>query len=142
MSIPLQQAGVIPYRYADNQIQLLLITSTRTGQWQFPKGMVEPYLTPLASALQEAHEEAGAIGQITSDGPLTTYTYAKPWGVRCVVDLYAMQVKRMLSDDEWLEHGHRQRQWVGPDQARQLIRSPALQRCLNEFTRWLANHPQ
>ena len=51
-----RQSAVIPYRLTDrtgtdfSAVEILLITSRKRKRWVIPKGIVEPYLSPLESA--------------------------------------------------------------------------------------------
>ena len=56
----------------------LLVTSRKGTRRVLPKGVVEPDLSPAASAAKEALEEAGICGPIDHE-PLGTYQYRK-WG--------------------------------------------------------------
>lgn len=116
----LSQSGVVPYRYTSSGLEVLLITSTNTGRWQFPKGMLEPGMSAVESAEMEGLEEAGAWGRADPE-PLLAYRYHKQglWPVE--VTLYPMAVIRFLSEEEWEESGHRQRQWVDADEARRRL---------------------
>ena len=87
----LRQSGVIPYRQGAGGVEIMLITSTNTGRWQVPKGMLEPGLTAVESAEQEGFEEAGVFGQAHEEA-IFAYRYRKSgrWPAR--VDLYPMPV--------------------------------------------------
>jgi phosphohistidine phosphatase len=101
------QSAVIPYRGNSDNLEILLITSRKKKRWVIPKGIIEPDLTPSHSAAKEALEEAGLEGRV-SPVPIGTYQYEK-WGGTCKVEVYAMEVDKML--DDWLE-SHRDREWV------------------------------
>jgi len=137
MSATRKQSGVIPYRHTDAGTEVLLITSTRTGHWQFPKGMLEPGLSSRESAEQEAFEEAGAIG-FAHDTVVARYAYNKSGFLRCTVDLFPMHVQQVVADHDWQELHLRRRRWASLDEARLLIDSPAIRRCLEDFRRWRA----
>jgi 8-oxo-dGTP pyrophosphatase MutT (NUDIX family) len=55
--------AAVCFRILSTGIEFLLVR-TRQGRWTFPKGGVEPGLTPAQSAALEAHEEAGVHGRI------------------------------------------------------------------------------
>ena len=57
-----RQSAVIPYRKRPNGLEVLLVTSRKGTRWVLPKGVVEPGMTPAASAAREALEEAGIRG--------------------------------------------------------------------------------
>jgi 8-oxo-dGTP pyrophosphatase MutT (NUDIX family) len=58
-----RQAAAVCYRIRKRGIEFLLV-QTRGGRWIFPKGGVEPGLTPAQSAALEAFEEAGVHGRM------------------------------------------------------------------------------
>ncbi len=58
-----QQVAAVCYRIRKRGIEFLLV-QTRGGRWIFPKGGVEPGLTPAQSAALEAFEEAGVHGRM------------------------------------------------------------------------------
>lgn len=116
------QSAVIPYRWRGGQVQVLLITSRRSGEWVVPKGLVEPDMTEPASAAKEAQEEAGVVGRVGSD-PVGTFEYEK-WGGLCVVRVYDMEVQQELSD--WPEKADRTRKWVKAVDAAALVKHEGL----------------
>ncbi|MFE1746379.1 NUDIX hydrolase [Coleofasciculus sp. H7-2] len=119
-------SAIIPYRIKDGKIEVLLITSSTGKRWVIPKGMIEPFMTPQASAAKEAWEEAGIVGQVlpTSVG---TYEYQK-WGGTCRVEVFLMQVETVL--EVWPEASVRKRQWVSVKQAVKRIEEAELKRIL------------
>ena len=107
------QSGVIPYRVRDGEIEVLLITSLKRKRWVIPKGVVEPRMSPADSAVQEAWEEAGLVGQVSGTSP-GSYVYHK-WGGTCYVEVFLLRVETILED--WPEAGLRDRQWLGLEEA-------------------------
>ena len=120
-----RQSAVIALRKKGGQRRVLLITSRRRKRWVIPKGIVEPDLTPAASAAKEAWEEAGLRGRV-SKKPLGRYRYDK-WGGTCTVDVFLMKVDSMA--DSWPE-AERSRRWVPLDEAARLVEEPGLRRLL------------
>lgn len=116
-----RQSAVIPFRQRRAGIEVLMITSRKKRRWIVPKGVVEPDLSPAASAVKEASEEAGIRGRVLPD-PLGTYEYEK-WGGTCVVEVYAMAVEQVL--ERWPEE-FRGREWVDLARAAERAREPAL----------------
>jgi 8-oxo-dGTP pyrophosphatase MutT (NUDIX family) len=70
-----RQVAAVCYRVRGSGIEFLLV-QTRDGRWIFPKGGVEPGLTPAQSAALEAVEEAGVHGRI-EELPFTRYLRCK-----------------------------------------------------------------
>lgn len=118
-----RQSSVIPYRRDEQGLQLLLVASSKGTHWVVPKGIHEPGLSAQDSAAKEAWEEAGVEG-IVDQAELGRYHYEK-WEAQCDVTVYPMEVTRELSESDW-EESHRGRQWVSTEEARRLIRQPAL----------------
>jgi len=61
--VPVQVAAVC-YRLNGPSVEFLLV-NTSSGKWTFPKGRLNPSMSPSESAAQEAWEEAGASGRIS-----------------------------------------------------------------------------
>lgn len=103
-----QQSGVIPYRFHNNSLQILLITNRKREHWIVPKGIIEADMSPQESAITEAWEEAGISGRIGEHR--IGYYYYKKWGGTCQVEVYLFEVNRVFFD--WPEAGMRDREWV------------------------------
>jgi phosphohistidine phosphatase len=73
-----------------------------------PTGIVEPGMSPAASAAAKAREAAGVEGEV-GDTSLGSYRYRK-WEGTCEVDLYPMLVRNELP--EWPESSMRRRRWL------------------------------
>jgi 8-oxo-dGTP pyrophosphatase MutT (NUDIX family) len=131
---PYPQSGAIPYRWRDGRLEVLLITSRRTGRWIIPKGMVEPHLTPALSAAEEAYVEAGVRGEIGA-ACLGSYAYAK-LGYRWTVGVYALAVATVL--ERWPEMRSRRRAWRPVADAALLVDNAELQALIAELPGQLA----
>jgi phosphohistidine phosphatase len=125
------QSAVIPFQVKNHKIKILLITSFKTKQWIFPKGIIEKHLTPQDSALQEAAEEAGIEGKILNI-KLGEYSYLK-WDGICDVQVFPMLVTKVL--DDWPEANMRKRKWVSIEKAANLINKKELQDLLSQFVK-------
>ncbi|MCW4149782.1 histidine phosphatase family protein [Halomonas sp. 18H] len=117
------QSAVMPFRWRDGRLEILLIGSSSNRHWSLPKGIVEPGLSAAQSALKEALEEAGISGEILEVTP-GHYPHAK-WGARCGVTLFAMRVTDELPEHE-REEPQRARRWVSAEQAAEHLQQPAL----------------
>ncbi len=115
-----RQSGVIPYRHGSDGPEVLLITSRTRKRWIFPKGIVEPGLSAIASAANEAFEEAGVRGRVVEPS-LGSFTYAK-WDGVCAVEVFAMAVEEIL--DDWPERAERTRRWMPLAEAAGLADDP------------------
>lgn len=119
-----QQVGVLAYMSDPKDRRMVIITSRRTGRWVFPKGSVDPGMSPQEAATLEAFEEAGLIGQASgaSIGSYLTPKIRPPliWTVE--VTLYPMPIDVIL--DDWQEIHQRERKFVTLDEARDLLSQP------------------
>ncbi len=120
-----KQSSVIPYRWHEGQLQILVISSSKQKHWVIPKGIKDPGMSPQDSAAKEAFEEAGVEGRVWNDA-IGGYTYDK-WGATCKCTVYPMEVTRTIPEAEW-EESHRERLWVTPEQAAGRLKQSAL-RC-------------
>ena len=115
-----RQSGVIPYRYGAEGPEVLLITSRTRKRWILPKGVVEPGLDAVASAANEAFEEAGVKGRL-AEPSVGSFAYAK-WEGICTVEVFAMTVEEVL--DDWPERAERTRRWLPLAEAAGLADDP------------------
>jgi 8-oxo-dGTP pyrophosphatase MutT (NUDIX family) len=128
-----RQSAVVPYRWQDDKLEVLLITSRKRKRWIIPKGIVEPDMTAYASAAKEALEEAGVIGRVGTR-PIAEYSYSK-WGGTCTVEVFPLQVEKQL--DDWLEIGFRRRRWATVEEAVNLVEQPDMRAILRRFPKVL-----
>jgi|GEM_PF-164936 len=129
-----RQSAVLPYRWRDTELEVLLITSRGGRRWVLPKGIVEPGMTPQASAAKEAREEAGIEGPV-SQRSAGTYCQDK-WGGTCQIDVFPMRVTSELSD--WPEAEIRRREWLPLKAAVERVESKGLRRILQGLPQRLA----
>jgi phosphohistidine phosphatase len=112
------QSGVIPYRFKKKELQILLI-STRSGKnWTIPKGIIEDRLEDSESAVKEAFEEAGLIGNL--DETISWQFRFRKWGGICDVKLYPMFVEKEL--DDFPENKLREKKWLSVKEAVKLVK--------------------
>jgi len=117
------QSSVIPYRIVKRKPEFLLVSSRGKKRLIVPKGINEPAMTVRQSAAKEALEEAGAEG-VVAEQPIGQYSYYK-WGGVCTVDVYPMEVTRLLPEEEW-EESYRGRNWLSAKRAAKALRPPEL----------------
>ena len=122
------QSGVIPIRFREGSLEILLITSRRKKHWVIPKGIIEGELSPQESALEEAYEEAGIRGAVDPE-PVGRYQYNK-WGGICTVEVFVMRVEEELGT--WPEDFFRERRWVDLPTARSMVDNPDLVKLIVE----------
>ncbi|MEO1524009.1 MAG: NUDIX hydrolase [Planctomycetota bacterium] len=111
------QSGALPYLLIDGVEHVVLITSHVTGGWVLPKGSIEPGMSSVESAANEALEEAGVLGDMEEE-IVGTYRYVK-YSTLHEVTMYLLRVTEVLS--EWDEMDSRERQIVPLDLAIELV---------------------
>lgn len=129
----LRQAGALAWLPGRRRRRFVIVTSRRTGRWVFPKGSIDPGMTPPEAAAHEALEEAGVVGRPRKRriGRFATVKIRPPlyWNVE--VGLYPIRIEQVL--DDWPEQGERERRFVTLSQARKLMADPAMTRLAARF---------
>ncbi|OHV80062.1 DNA mismatch repair protein MutT [Ensifer sp. LCM 4579] len=122
---------VRPNPEAENDIQVLLITSRGSRRWVIPKGCRIPRKKPHEVARQEAWEEAGVRGQVKKK-PVGHYTYVKklrgPGAAPALVQVHLLNVSELEQD--YPEMGQRELQWFSPEEAACAVDEPELKTLL------------
>lgn len=120
------QVGALAWLPEAEPWRFVLVTSRRTGRWVFPKGSVDPGMTPAAAAGLEAFEEAGVTGRPDADplGSFRTLKIRSPIAWPIEVAIYPMRIDEVL--DDWPEAGQRQRRFVTLAEAGRLLNDPAM----------------
>lgn len=126
-----RQSAALPYRWRGDALEVLLITTRGGRRWIVPKGIIEPGLSPQASAAKEALEEAGVRGDIAA-AALGSYRRRK-WGGICDVRIHPLLVSHELQD--WAESGLRQRRWSSVPDALGLVGEEGLQTVIARLPR-------
>ena len=128
------QIGALPWRRRDGALEVLLVTSRETRRWVAPKGWPRPYKSDAEAAATEAWEEAGVKGLI-GPVPIGGYSYSKrlkDGSERpCRVKVYPLEVT--VDRDDWPEAAQRDRRWMSPAEAADLVAEPELARLLRAF---------
>ncbi len=122
------QTGALPWRIGPgNRTEVLLVTGRNSGRWMIPKGWPMRGKTLAKAAAQEAYEEAGVKGTISTK-PLGSFRHVKqhlvfkPLEVSILV--HSLSVKRELT--QWPESSQRQRRWFTCDEAASCVDSSEL----------------
>lgn len=132
---PRTQFAALPWRLADDGVEVLLITSRETRRWVIPKGWPIKRLTGSDTAAQEAFEEAGVTGAIAKKA-LGQFHYDKRLRsgrlqhVR--VQVFALQV--VEEHAVWPEKGQRDKRWLSPTEASSLVDEVELQDLIAAFS--------
>ncbi len=129
------QLAALCYRHKAAGKQVLLVTSRDTGRWVIPKGWPIAGTNSTGTALQEAWEEAGVkTGDLDKD-PIGAFTYDKRlnagWSVPVQTVVYPVAVTKMC--EVFPEARERDRKWVSPEQAANLVQEPELKKLLIAF---------
>ena len=127
-----RQSAALTYRWCEDELEVLLITSRKGKHWILPKGIVEPGMAPPESAAKEA----GVIGEVSSES-LGWYEYHK-WGGTCHVEVYPLLVRVEL--DHWEEASMRRRRWLPPTAAQEAVDDAGLRAVIARFANAAASH--
>lgn len=120
------QVGALAWVPGTRPLRFALVTSRRTGRWVFPKGSIDPGMTPPAAAACEALEEAGVVGE-PEPVPVGKYRSIKvraPLAWPIEVAIYPMRIDEVLGD--WPEAGQRDRRFVTLAEASRLLNDAAM----------------
>ena len=127
------QVAALCWRDGPQEPELLLITSLETRRWILPKGWPKAGFDFAEMALQEAWEEAG-VTPVRSRQPVEIgeYSYDKrlKGGVPVRTDVTVFAIQTASLADTYPEAGKRERRWVTPRKAAQLVREPELKALL------------
>jgi len=130
------QVAALCTRLRDGKVQVLLITSRDTGRWVIPKGWPMRGRSLSGAARQEAWEEAGVKGRVSSD-PLGSFHYDKrlEGGLAVPTDVlvYHLQIESMSKS--YPEDHQRKRRWFSPNQAAKRVDESGLQDILHGLVR-------
>lgn len=123
-----RQSAIIPFRWNNKELEVLVITSRKKKKWIIPKGIVEENLSSFESAKKEALEEAGIIGKGTGE-VIGKYKYEK-WGGKCKVEVFSLEVKTIYKN--WLED-FRERKWIKVNELEKYISNKKLMKIMYDF---------
>lgn len=128
------QYAALPYRIHGRQVQVMLITSRGTGRWIIPKGWPMDGLPPQETALTEAAEEAGVVGEV-ADRPIGSYRYIKQLkgaqSMAIQVIVFPLLVESQVP--AFKEQGQRSSRWFRYQDAAGHVAEPSLRRLIVEF---------
>lgn len=141
---PKEQYGALPFRRRDDgSIEVLLVTSRKTGRWIIPKGWPAPSMKPFELAAREAMEEGGVLGQIDRQ-PLGHYRHKKRLGdgsvAHCKVDVFAMEVESQMPT--WPESDQRKAEWFLLAAAAANVREPELKALIISLESLIRRHAE
>jgi 8-oxo-dGTP pyrophosphatase MutT (NUDIX family) len=127
--MPLVSAGIVPVRRAAGGWRVLILRAY--GNWDFPKGVIDPGETPLAAATREAAEEADLTDLEFPFGEV--YRDTEPYSGGKVARYYLAQTRKedvvLPVSPELGRPEHHEGRWVDLDEAQRLL-PPRLQAVL------------
>lgn len=130
------QVAALPVRRGpDGSVLVLLVTTLQTHRWIIPKGWPLPDRQDCASAMEEAREEAGVLGDANAVS-IGTYVYEKQrasGSLPVEVSVFLLEVREEL--EAWPECERRQRAWFTLADAAALVQEPGLQEILLSLSR-------
>lgn len=129
------QVAALCLRDGETGQEVLLITSRDTGRWIVPKGWPIDGKDGAETALQEAWEEAGVEDAVICNEPMGQYDYDK-WldcGTPQPVETNLYRLKVTGVSDDYPEADQRERLWVTPAEAANLVDEPQLKAILRDL---------
>jgi 8-oxo-dGTP pyrophosphatase MutT (NUDIX family) len=129
------QVAALCHRGKGDNKEVLMITSRGTGRWIIPKGWPMRGLDDHESALQEAWEEAGVRESHAAPEPIGTFTYDKVqesgWSYPVETLVYSVKVKELA--ETFPEVEQRDRKWMAPKEAANLVQEEELKAILQHL---------
>ena len=129
-----QLAALCWRRTADDAREVLLVTSS-TGRWILPKGWPIGGKPPVHTVLTEAWEEGGVKKARALRRPVGSYIATKITTdgdeLPCLHKVFAVEVRKAV--DDFPERDRRERIWVPPTDAAELVHEDGLKEILRSF---------
>lgn len=105
------RSGVVPFQLDEaGDLSILLVTSRKGGRWMFPKGNIAGGSDSLRSAVKEACEEAGVLGNA-----LKALLGIAETSKHEFIEFYPLEITQILP--EWEESSVRSRLFFSPEEA-------------------------
>lgn len=133
--VAIEQVAALVYRWgAAGELQILMVTSLGGKRWLLPKGNLIAGLCQPEVAAQEAFEEAGALGSISSM-PVGRYFARKRdvKGRRRSLRITVYPLHFGLQAQIWPEQGRRKVGWFSPERVAALVREPGLAKIIAKW---------
>lgn len=111
-------SGLVVFRKKRGEVQVLVVKSSTSGRWVFPKGGIERSLTPEANAIKEVYEEGGVVVSVLHEIPTLTVPYYKDTAQGMVTYFLSSAV---LSLEDYPEVRLRKRKWVSLNKGAKLL---------------------
>lgn len=130
----MEQVAALPWRQGEKGLEVMLITSRETRRWVIPKGGLMTGKTEAEAAAQEAYEEAGVQGDLTSR-PIGHFRYDKRLKSGQMqptrVAVYPLEVFIQLGS--YPEVGQRDLRWMSPEEAAASVHEADLAKLIRGF---------
>jgi 8-oxo-dGTP pyrophosphatase MutT (NUDIX family) len=131
---PALQVAALCHRQGDAGTEVMLVSSS-SGRWILPKGWPIDGLTASEAAQQEAWEEGGVKKISTNDTAAQSFLGKKRFDngsvIPCEVKVFPFKVKKL--SDNYPESERRDRIWVSPARAAELVDDPGLSEVIGGF---------
>jgi 8-oxo-dGTP pyrophosphatase MutT (NUDIX family) len=128
------QLAALCHRTTSKGVEVLLVTSSN-GRWILPKGWPIDGLSESEAAQQEAWEEGGVRANDVAADPIdilqTRKTYNNGLTVPCELQVYELSITEIAND--YPEANKRDRIWVSPNLAAEMVEDPAIRTLLSKF---------
>lgn len=128
------QLAALCWRKGADGPEVLLVTSS-SGRWILPKGWPMAGKSPAKAALIEAWEEAGVARGKAQRKPVGSYLAIKRTAqgddVPCLHHVFAIKVRE--ARDDFPEAHRRDRAWVSPERAAEMVDEDGLKDILRSF---------
>jgi len=124
---PRLQSGALAYRVdRHGKVRILLVRTRRSKRWSIPKGELKPALSMAENAANEAFEEAGVRGEVTTASSGMYRATKRVWYGDAIVEIwvYLLRVTEQLK--QFPEKGQREAKWVSCGAAAKMLREPLL----------------
>ncbi len=128
------QIGAMPFLFRRGKLFIVLVTTSSGNRWIVPKGHLEPHMTRHQVALEEAAEEAGAVGAIEPG-----FRSSCHFDNGRELQIYPLRVSTLLK--RWPEATVRKRMVVPLAKALKTVQDKGLVRCMERLSRRLKEHP-
>jgi 8-oxo-dGTP pyrophosphatase MutT (NUDIX family) len=131
---PALQLAALCHRETPKGVEVLLVTSSN-GRWILPKGWPIDGMSASEAAQQEAWEEGGVKTQGSPADAIktiqSTKTYDSGLTIPCETKIYELPVTSVAND--YPEAHRRERVWVSPAKAADMVDETALKSVLRNF---------
>jgi len=131
---PALQLAALCHRATKGGKEVLLISSS-SGRWILPKGWPIDGLSAAQAAKQEAWEEGGIktgkVSKTALGSFLSRKTYDNGMSVPCETQVFELAVDSVAND--YPEAQKRERVWVSPTQAAEMVDNDGLKSLLAKF---------